>query len=120
MKKKRRKRGLQSFAEEFAISLLFEASGGKIGRVRAVKEGAEVVDSQVSFRDRRALLDSMTKLLSAQDAPEEDDEDGIADFRERLNEPSGEDRGGADTATDETGIRPDDAADSASPADDTI
>ena len=115
--KKRRKRGLASFAEEYAISLLFEATNGNIGRKRAVKEGTEVVDSQVSFRDRRSLLDSITKLLGAQDAPEEDDEDGIAFYRERLNEPSGEDRSGADTLTDEAGIRdPDDGAST----DDTI
>ncbi len=83
-KRKSRRKGLASFAEEFAISLLFEASGGKIGRVRAKKEGEEEKDSQVSFRDRRALLDSMTKLLGAQGAPEDDDEDGIESFRERL------------------------------------
>ena len=119
-KRKSRKRGLASFAEEFAIDLLFEASNGRLGRKKAVKEGVESVDSQISFRDRRSLLDSITKLLGAQDAPEEDDEDGIAFYRERLNEPSGEDRSGADTLTDEAGIRPDDATDSGASTDDTI
>lgn len=104
-KRKRRKKGLQAYAEEFAIALLYEASSGKIGKIKAPRNSEEEssvpVDSQVSFRDRRALLDSMTKLLGAQDAPDDDEVDGLEEMKERLNGRSGETTSGTDSSSDE-------------------
>lgn len=106
-KKARRRAGLDRIAEQFAISLIHEASGGTIGKGSTPsKEGEEDKENPISFRDRRALLDSITKLLSGQKDPlDGEEEDGIADFRERLNERSGEDERGADTGETETDIR---------------
>lgn len=90
-KKKRQKSGLAKVADEFAMALIYEASGGTIGRVRAAVKvdmdtpAEEKGENSVSFRDRRALLDSVTKLLGAQpDDKEDEDIDGIASFREAL------------------------------------
>ena len=71
-------------AETFAISLIYEASGGIIGHLPA---GAEArPENPVTFRDRRALLDSITKLLAAEEAPEEEaQESGLSVLRERLS-----------------------------------
>lgn len=83
-KKKRKSKGLNGYAEEFAIALIYEATSGKIGKVR--NSAIESEPNPISFRDRGKLLDSVTKLLGAQDTPEEeDDEDGVESFRERLN-----------------------------------
>jgi hypothetical protein len=106
MKKKRRSRGLAGLANAFAASLLFEASGGKVGRGRTPSEGDP--ENPVSFKDRRALLDSVTKLLAAQPEAKDDEEDGIASFREALGGgDSREVERGADTDADETGVQPD-------------
>lgn len=83
MAKKRRKKGLQSYAEEFALSLIYEATSGKVGKGKALEDEKE---NSVSFRDRRSLLDSITKLLGAQDEPEDDEEDGLTTLRGRLND----------------------------------
>lgn len=100
-KKRRSRKGLARYAEAFAASLLWEASGGSIGKGKPSVEKQEGMP-EVSFRDRRALLDSITKLLSSQGPPtEEDDEDGIDSFRERLNGRSGEIERGTDSASNE-------------------
>lgn len=86
-KKRKSKRGLSRAADAFAMALIWEASGGTVGREPVKKEGQEPVENPVSFRDRRALLDSVTKLLAGEPPPTDDDEeDGIASFRERLND----------------------------------
>ena len=94
-KKKRKKQTLQDSAETFALSLLYEASGGKLGKGTLSEKGEE---NQLSFRDRRALLDSVTKLLGAQRDPEEDENTGVNALREKLRDGnSGADDGGTDT-----------------------
>ena len=86
-KKRKIKRGLSRAADAYAMLLLWDASGGKVGRAPALKEGEEPVENPISFRDRRALLDSVTKLLAGEPSnTDEEEEDGIASFRERLND----------------------------------
>lgn len=95
-KKKRKSKNLNSYAEEFAISLIYEATNGKVGKGK--DSSLDTAPNPISFRDRGKLLDSVTKLLGAQDTPEDnDDEDGIESFRERLNE-----RGTSSSGTDDT------------------
>ena len=104
-KKRRVRRGLDRAAQEFALDLLFQASNGRVGRAKAsTSEG----DNSISFRDKRALLDSITKLLAAQKDPGGDEyEDGLIDFKERLGGgDSGEASSGTDTGEDETGVHP--------------
>lgn len=96
MAKKRKKRTLESIAEAFAVSLIYQASGGSIGRKGTA--GEEDKENPISFKDRRALLDSVTKLLGAQTPQEDDSESGLNSFRERLRD--GDSRtsdGGGDT-----------------------
>ena len=102
-KKKRKRKGLDVMAEEFAATLLYEASCGKVGRSRALAEGEIVAENPISFKDRRALLDSVTKLLAAQTPQEEEETSGINSFREHLRGgDSGEASSGDDTeATDD-------------------
>lgn len=98
-RRRRGKRGLQRAADVFALALMYEASGGTVGRAPALKEGEEAKENPVPFKERRALLDSVTKLLAGQPPSDDDsDEDGISDFRSRLNDDgdSGESSGGAD------------------------
>lgn len=83
-KKRRKRRGLGHYAEEFAISLIFEASGSKIGRGKNPSETEG--ENPVAIRDRIKLLDSITKLLGAQDTPEEEEEDGLTQLKDRLND----------------------------------
>lgn len=105
MKKRRKRKDLAAFAEEFAIALLFEASNGSIGRIKALPEGVEKPELTMSFHDRRALLDSMTKLVAMKRRTEpEDEEDGIASYREQLNgQHSSETSDGGDSPEAETG-----------------
>ena len=99
MAKKRKKRDLQRYAEAFALDLISQATGGRLGRKSASSEDDK--ENPVSFKDRRALLDSVTKLLAAQKAPEEEDESGVNNFRERLrNGDSGPPRDGAETSSE--------------------
>lgn len=86
-KKRKIKRGLSRAADAFALYLLFEASGGKVGKSPITEGEKEPVENPISFRDRRALLDSVTKLLAGE-PPNTDgeEEDGIESFRERLND----------------------------------
>lgn len=83
-KKRRKRKGLSSFAEEYAIALLYESSNGKIGRVKNPSEPTG--ENPVSIRDRIKLLDSVTKLLGAQDTGEEEEEDGLSILQERLKD----------------------------------
>jgi len=105
-KKPKVKRGLQRAADAFAMALIFEASGGRVGRAPALKEGETPVENPVSFRDRRALLDSVTKLLAGQPAEGDEEESGVDYFRDRLKD-DGDDRetgSGADSPEGEAGV----------------
>ena len=93
-KKRRRRKGLDVMAEEFAAYLLYEASSGRVGKGKAIEPETE---NPISFKDRRALLDSVTKLLGAQRDPEDGEEDGISSFREHLR---GGDSGEIDSGAD--------------------
>lgn len=91
---KRRKRDRLSFAaEELALALLFDASGGSIGRAKPPKDGI-AKEINVSFQDRRALLDSVVKLIEKRHkmSPEEEEPDGIQTYKEMLNGTGGESR----------------------------
>lgn len=110
---KRRKRvSLQTYAEKFAMHLLFEASSGSVGRAPYIKEGQEKPELPMSFHDRRSLLDSVTKLIAMKHKIDpEEEEDGISGFRERLHDRSddgSEALGGADS--DATEAEGDDSA----------
>ena len=84
-------------AEQMALDLMFEATNGRIGKQRPFPEGVEPKEVNVSFTDRRALLDSVVKLMAKRHdmAPDDEEPDGIESFRSALNGPSGEsgDRG---------------------------
>ena len=84
------------------MSLIYEASGGKVGKGTLPAKDSE--ETQISFRDRRALLDSVTKLLGAQQEPDEEELSGIDSFKEHL-------RGGNDSRTDERGADTDEGSD---------
>lgn len=87
-KKKRKTRNLTHIAEKFAISLINEANGVRLNKARP--PGEEESENPISFRDRRALLDSITKLLISQKESEDDGaEDGITSFMENLNDGDG-------------------------------
>ena len=72
------------------MSLIYEASQGTIGVSRAKHKQ---VENPISFRDRGKLLDSVTKLLGAQETPDDEEQDGISSYRERLNERDGGETG---------------------------
>ena len=100
IKKKRRNNGLAGIAERYAISLIYESTSGKIGR--GTLPSKENMDNAVPFKERRALLDSITKLLAAQkEGNEEDESNGLSSFMERLKDggDGGEVEGGADSPT---------------------
>lgn len=93
----RKKRDRLNFAaEELALALLFDATGGTVGKQRIPKDGV-VREVKVSFQDRRALLDSIVKLIEKRHKmnPEEEEVDGIEAYKDMLNGTSGEsgDRG---------------------------
>jgi hypothetical protein len=85
---RRKKRDRLSFAaEQLALQLLFVASGGNVGRAQAPTKEGVVEEINISFQDRRALLDSVTKLIEKRHKmnPEEEPEDGINAYKEMLN-----------------------------------
>jgi hypothetical protein len=92
---RRKKRDRLSFAaEQLALALLFDASGGTIGKAPVSKEGQPKVEINVSFTNRRALLDSVVKLIAKRHdmSPDEEPEDGIQSMKEMLNGTGGESR----------------------------
>ena len=85
-RKRKEKRGLARAADKFAMLLIWEASGGKIGIAPTTQAAEEPVENPVSFRDRRALLDSITKLLGDQPEENTEEEDGLDEMRKRLSD----------------------------------
>lgn len=103
---RRRSDRLSSAAEQLALALLFEATNGKLGRDRPLPEGTEKKEINVSFQDRRALLDSIVKLIEKRHKmkPEDDEPDGIAQYRSALNGSLGGESGdGGDTSETASG-----------------
>ena len=81
-------------AERYAKRLLSEATGGKIGGEVDPSE----TPSGIDFKDRRALLDTIVKLLKEKNSAAEEDESSMGAFKEMMNGiNSGEDDGGGDT-----------------------
>jgi hypothetical protein len=80
MKKRPSKKTLMTHTEKFAVQLLYEATGGTIG-----KSGPQNIDG-MQFSDKRALLDSLTRLLAIKHRidPEEEKSDFMS-MREELN-----------------------------------
>lgn len=100
-----RRRNMLRDVERYAQMLLHEATGGAIGRepvrAKSAKEGEFLVD----FGTKRALLDSMIKLLTVKSKvdPEEEEDDGIQSYKEMLNVGSGENLDGRVANPPETG-----------------
>lgn len=87
MKKRKHRDRLTFAAEKLALQLLFVASGGNVGAAQAPAKDGTMHEINVSFGDRRALLDSVTKLIEKNHKmkPEDDEPDGIQTAREMLN-----------------------------------
>ena len=87
-----RKRNMLREAEKYAQFLLWEATGGSMGREPVKGKDKKEDEFKVDFGTKRALLDSMIKLIGIKQKvdPEEEDEDGIASYKELLNAGSGE------------------------------
>ena len=114
MRKRRHRNLLALGAEQMALALMFEASGGTIGKIRTPKEGQAKMEINVSFQDRRALLDSVVKLIEKQHkmSPEDQEPDGIQTYKEMLNGTGGESRDrGTGTAETSASLSDADAAD---------
>ena len=101
MAKKRRRKSLQDHAEAFALDLLFQASNGRVGKGGTPSVDSEEKENAVSFKDRRALLDSITKLLSNQKDKDDDEVGGLDLFKEHLR---------GDSGTPDSGTDPDDSS----------
>lgn len=84
---RKRRDYLSRGAEELALALMWEASGGTIGKIRKLPEGIETKAQNVSFSDRRSLLDSVVKLIAKRHdmAPDDEPEDGINAYKDMLN-----------------------------------
>lgn len=98
MKKRRSSKNLMSYTEKYAISLLSEATGGRIGPVQPQKVDSEpqVTSDGMQFSDKRALLDSLTRLLAIKHRIDpEQEESTFMDMREELNGASRETKGRA-------------------------
>lgn len=101
MAKKRRKvkQGLPRKVDSLVEYLIYESSGGTIGRVpaEALDKDGVLKGNSVPFATRAKFADSAMKYVNGQ-KPEEDDsnEDGIESFRERLNERGTSERGAGD------------------------
>lgn len=106
MKQKRKHRDRLLLASEaLAMSLLFDATEGRMGKApNPLKEGI-IAPPPIEFKDKRALLDSITKLMQLKHTvdPEEEPEDGLSSYRERLN-------GSFDTETGSRGAFPEAAS----------
>lgn len=90
-----RKRNMLRDVEKYAQMLLHEATGGAIGREPIRAKSTKDGEFSVDFGTKRALLDSMIKLLTVKSKvdPEDEDADGVETYKEMLrNDGSGEDR----------------------------
>ncbi|MGB6501650.1 MAG: hypothetical protein WBG19_09710 [Thermoplasmata archaeon] len=105
-----RKQNMLRQAERYSQYLLWEATGGAMGkepvRAKAAKEGEFALD----FQTKRALLDSMIKLIGIKSKvePEDQEEDGIETYRELLRDTTGSNTNGSrgDPAPSEAGSSP--------------
>lgn len=92
MSKRRSSKDLLAAAEKFTLMLLSEATKGQIG-VAQKNDGSDVPD--MPFGDRRALLDSIVKLLTVKHKVDpKEEESPFANLRERLNGTAGKTAGG--------------------------
>src|ERR1700679_2015726 len=101
---KRKKKDRLSFgAEQLALQLLFAATGGNFGKAQCPTKDGVVGEINISFQDRRALLDSVTKLIERRHkmSPEEEPAGGIQSYKEMLNG-TGRESGDRGTGTAET------------------
>lgn len=92
-----KRRDLTLAAEKFAFLLLSEATDGKIGGTKDPSASKNSID----FKDRRALLDTITKLLKEKNAREpEDDTSSLGKFKEMMDdaEHGGETGSGGDSS----------------------
>lgn len=101
MKKRRSGKNLMSYTEKYAISLLSEATGGRIGP----SEPQNVGTDGMQFSDKRALLDSLTRLLAIKHRIDpEQEETTFMSMREELNGAGREAKGGANGFSNLSGI----------------
>lgn len=74
-------------AQKFMSQLLYEASGGRIGKP---VEGKEGIGDKIEWKDKRALLDTMLKMYQLEEKLKpEDEESGLGLARGLLHETGG-------------------------------
>lgn len=90
-----RRRNIVKDAERYSQYLLYEATGGAMGREPPKsKNGNPDPEFKVDFNTKRALLDSLIKLATIKNKVDPaDEEDGIETYREMLNGGAATDRG---------------------------
>lgn len=83
---KKRQSGMLHNAQKYTEYLLYEATGGSIGKQLKSKESGEVIENNLTFPEKRALLESMLKLAALENklAPEEEDS-ALDHIRRELN-----------------------------------
>lgn len=102
MKKRRSRKNLLSYTEKYAEVLLYEATGGKIGSPNTQHVGTEPQIDGMQFSDKRALLDSLTRLLAIKHRIDpEQEESEFMSMREQLNDAGRKTSGGALDAADD-------------------
>lgn len=69
---------LRKYTTQYAMALLFEASGGTIG-----KPLVEIKETGLEFNDKRALFDSLSRYLGKE--PEKEVESGFAKLASQLH-----------------------------------
>ncbi len=95
-----KKRNLLSQSERYAEYLLFEATGGTMGREPKKTEEVNSNVSTLDFNDKRAFLDTLIKLVSIKNKVDpEDESSGIEDFKEMLNGSGKTKRGASATSS---------------------
>jgi hypothetical protein len=101
-KKRKVKRGLSRKVDALVEFLIYESTSGNIGHVpaKALAEDGSLIENKIPFHTRAKFADSAMKYVNGQ-APstDDDEEDGIASFRERLNGDGGTTGSGADSGS---------------------
>lgn len=91
-KKRRGKRGLFKKVDDMVEFLIYESTGGTIGKLPAhakLAPDGTLPINPIPFHTRAKFADSAMKYVNGQVPAESDDEeDGIADFRKRLEDDS--------------------------------
>ena len=82
-----RKKNMVREAEKYAQYLIWEATGGAMGREPPRPKNVKEEEFKIDFNTKRALLDSMIKLIGMKSKvdPVEEDEDGIETYKSMLN-----------------------------------